>query len=496
MIRCWHLVNDGRIMPNSREIISSSSGDDSAGQSLLGRLRLSDLLGRRQWLVLFGFGAIVTIIEIRNHTAMWEEHQSGQTIWTDHELIIEVFLFGLILPILAGIVFGYMARTASERDQIAKELQLHRGLVTRMNNAKSHQELAEIIVTVPGNTAHADRAWLLAQNAGDEEFEQIAHWERPGSDPKLSYLPVIPAVCEHCERVNSIKGTRIVPCQHSDFGDNNLQINRYCLWLTSASTGKATLLFETPSEYRLNIHELKVLDNLGDEISLAVENANLLNLKQRQVNAARDERLRIARNLHDTVGQNVSYLRLKLDRLRTSALTSEPVVFQHELADSVTVADEIYEQMRDTLEELRTTEHQDLDQAIHHYTTTVAAQSGFSVSVQTKGIIKLLSSRRNRQVMYIVREALNNVEKHASATKVDVLLYYAEDVFILTIRDDGTGFQPETVDTTDRYGLVIMGERAHAINGSLAIQSSPGKGTEITLRIPLASSAVTSERDQ
>lgn len=467
---------------------------DDEGRSSGGRSRSASLLSWRQWSVFFGMGAAVIIIEVRNHTAMWADHHSGQTIWTDHELIGEIILFGLIFPLVAGIVFSYLMRTSFERDQIAKELQQRRELVERMNNAKSHQALAEVIVSVPGSTALAERAWLLAQQSGEDEFEQIAHWERPGSDLALAYPSVNPAVCEHCEKAQSLEGTRVLACHLSNPGQVTSHNNRYCLWLTSQSMGKATLLFETPAKHILNPREIKVLDDLGDEISLAIENANLLHLRQRQADAARDERLRIARNLHDTVGQNVSYLRLKLDQLRSTALTYEPIAFQEELANTLAVADEVYEQMRDTLDELRTPEHQDLEQTVRHYVTQSADRAGFSVYVHTNGQPKPLSPRKSRQVMYIVREALNNVEKHANAENVELLLQYGEDEFTLSVRDDGIGFQPEELEKENRYGMVIMRERASAINGNLAIESTPGGGTEVALRLPLSSGVATTAK--
>jgi two-component system nitrate/nitrite sensor histidine kinase NarX len=266
--------------------------------------------------------------------------------------------------------------------------------------------------------------------------------------------------------------------------------------LTSENTGKATLLFETPVQYNLEGHELKALDELGNEIALAIENANLLLLKQRQVDAARDERLRIARNLHDTVGQNVSYLRFKLDQLTSSALTAGPAEFRDELSGTLGVADEIYEQMRDTLEELRTTEKQDLEQIIGAYAGQAAARSGFVVNVRTIGQPQSLSPRRSREIVYIVREALNNVEKHAGAEEVGILLQYGEEEFRLTVCDNGKGFQPDEVEIESRYGVVIMSERASSINADLAIESSPGQGTEVALRLPLSTGAVVSTRNQ
>ncbi|MCB0008186.1 MAG: hypothetical protein KDE04_17100, partial [Anaerolineales bacterium] len=64
-------------------------------------------LSWREWLVFFGMGAAVILLELRNHRMMWLEHGSGQTVWTDPELVGEIILFGLILPILGGLILGY-----------------------------------------------------------------------------------------------------------------------------------------------------------------------------------------------------------------------------------------------------------------------------------------------------------------------------------------------------------------------------------------------------
>ena len=134
------------------------------------------------------------------------------------------------------------------------------------------------------------------------------------------------------------------------------------------------------------------------------------------------------------------------------------------------VADEAYEQVRDTLEELRTTEHRDLEETVRLYAAQAAERAGFAVRVHSGGQPGTLSPRQNRQMMYIVREALNNVEKHASAQNVDIHLQWCDGEFKLTVRDDGKGFHPEELNREDRYGLAIMGERSRAINADLAIR--------------------------
>jgi len=477
-------LSSERILPGVRALLGRSVRIGSRVPSR--RFHWANWLGWRQWLVLFGMGAAVIIIEVRNHTHMWQDHQSGQTVWTDPELIWEIFLFGLVLPILAAVIFGYMGRTAIERDEISRELELRRLLVAQMQEVQSWPELVNLLVTTPGNMVSADRAWLLAQRSDEEEFDQLAHWQRPGDELLPSYPPVNPAVCERCVKATSLRETRISTCQHEDAGSSSSLHYRYCLWLSSERTGKAALLFDMPSEHPLGKGQMKVLDDLGDEMSLAIDNANLQYLKQRQVDVAANERLRIARDLHDTLGQNISYLRLKLEQLNAAGQVPGPFEFQNELAKMLVVAEEAYEQVRDTLEELRTTEHGDLEKTIRLYADKASARTGFSVSIHSSGQPQTLSIRTSRQLMYITREALNNVEKHANAHNVDIHLQWSDGEFKLTIGDDGIGFQPEELNTEDRYGMTIMGERAHAIDANLAIESSPGEGTNLTLTLPLS----------
>ena len=89
--------------------------------------------------------------------------------------------------------------------------------------------------------------------------------------------------------------------------------------------------------------------------------------------------------------------------------------------------------------------------------------------------------------MYLTREALNNIEKHAFAQNVDIYLQWSDAEFRLIVRDDGKGFNPQELNTEGKYGTAIMGERAQAINANLTIESTPSEGTEIKLILPLSS---------
>jgi signal transduction histidine kinase len=453
-------------------------------------------LSIRQWLVLFGMGAVVIAIEVRSHTNMWLEHHSGQTLWTDPELIWEIILFGLVIPILGGIFLGHIGYTVKERDQIARELELRRNLLNQISQAQNWDEFVELIVKMPGALAEAGRAWLLAELPNENELVQVAYWEHPDEAAVPLSAPVFPAVCQHCVEATSSKGTRLLKCAGPGLDHSTSPCNRYCLLLTSGGTQKSVLLFDSPLDRPLTNGQMKRLNELGAEISLAIGNANLQRNEQNQLDAARRERLRIARDLHDTLGQNVSYLRLQLELLNTSRLASDGAEFQEVLANMAMVADEAYEQVRDTLDELRATEHHGLEEDVQSFASQAASRGGFSTYVHSTGQPGTLTHRQSRQILYILREILNNVEKHADAKNVDVHLQWCAEEFRLVACDDGKGFNLDEPRSGDAYGLAIMKERSRAINADLNVNSIPGSGTEITLILPLLLSTSVALRGQ
>ena len=474
---------------------SQTGGVVRSSSRFSGRFLRPNWLPWRQWLVLFTMGAVIIGVEVHNHSSMWQRLGGGLTFWSDTELLYEIIFYGLVLPILGAAILGYFGRMASERNRLTRDHELRRKLVRQMQAVKGWPELAQLVVSTPSTFASADRAWLFAQsNDDDEQLEQIAHWERLAPELLPPYPPVSPAVCESCAGSPRLKGTRIMICDHPGQSSNEFGCNRYCLRLSSEGRGKTMLLFDLPADHLLDPGQIKALDDIADEMSLAIDNARLQAMEQRQDDVARDERLRIARDLHDTLAQNISYLRLKLGQINTARPGYGSTEFQEDLAKMLLVAEEAYEQVRDTLNELRTTEHRDLEEDLRPYVSQVSKRSGFSIDVQSCGSAGDLSCRQNREIMYIIREALNNVEKHADAQHVDINLRRLENELILTLGDDGKGFQPEEIDAGDHYGLAIMRERAQAINAELVIDSAPGKGTELIVSLPLTHRATVASR--
>jgi len=114
-------------------------------------------------------------------------------------------------------------------------------------------------------------------------------------------------------------------------------------------------------------------------------------------------------------------------------------------------------------------------------------QTGIAAELKASGAAAPLAPDDQLQVMHILQEALSNVRKHARASKVEVLLARGPG-YSFAVRDDGCGFDParSPEDAADHVGLQIMRERAARIGAVVDVESAPGAGTEVRLRLPVA----------
>jgi two-component system CheB/CheR fusion protein len=206
---------------------------------------------------------------------------------------------------------------------------------------------------------------------------------------------------------------------------------------------------------------------------------------QKTVNALEEERKRIARDLHDELGQQLTALRLNLE-------TTRKMCEQEEVCKKIDEIQALARQLDANVDflawELRPAALDDLGLivALGNYV------SEWSQHAQVKGDFHASGLKRQRldsnvetNLYRISQEALNNVHKHAKAKKASVLLEKRGDAMVLIIEDDGKGFNPNSKATRAKgIGLIGMGERAAICGGTLEIESSPGKGTTIYVRVP------------
>lgn len=193
--------------------------------------------------------------------------------------------------------------------------------------------------------------------------------------------------------------------------------------------------------------------------------------------------LDIARDLHDTLGQNISFLRLKLDHL-AGRRTRKQAEMQVELQNMARAANESYDLIRGTLAILQSVNSADLYRLFTRYAEQIEERAGFKLTCATRGEPQPLSAPRMRQLFYIFREALNNIEKHADATQVSMEMQWNANCLHLIIADNGKGFDNAQPPFGVHYGLKFMRERVELLDGSLSVQSEVGSGTRVEAQIP------------
>ena len=227
----------------------------------------------------------------------------------------------------------------------------------------------------------------------------------------------------------------------------------------------------------------RLIGGLADVVALSIDNARWFG--RLRTLGAEEERSRIARDLHDRIGQWLTYIGFEVERLASDEESDE---LNRLHGDVQTAIDEL----RETLRSLRTTVTADrpLTVTATEVIDRFTERRDIEVDFVSTGDDHLSVPVEN-ELLRILQEALNNIDKHAGATRVDVRWDVGADRALLTIRDNGRGFDLESGVRDTAYGLVGMRERADAVGARLSIHSHLGGGTTISVSLDAADTEFT-----
>jgi two-component system sensor histidine kinase UhpB len=203
---------------------------------------------------------------------------------------------------------------------------------------------------------------------------------------------------------------------------------------------------------------------------------------RRALRAQEAERLRIARGLHDEIGQVLTGVLLQLDSLAAANHT--------DLEETKQAVRRALEDVRRTAQELRPEMLEDLGlvSALTELSRKFAEQSGISVERRFANKLPKLSDEAEIAVYRVAQESLTNVARHAHATRVDVMLDAGVDSVVLRVVDDGRGLADGAASQNGRTGVRGMRERALLVGGALAVKSGRNGGVEVRLEVPTTES--------
>jgi signal transduction histidine kinase len=206
------------------------------------------------------------------------------------------------------------------------------------------------------------------------------------------------------------------------------------------------------------------------------------------VQSAREkEGTRIAREIHDELGSSLTALKWDIEGLVPLVSSEDPAV-QKRLDAMMRLADSIIHSAKRIASELRPSILDDLGlvEAIESHAQEFQDRSGIPTSFDSRLDAIPLNREQSNAVFRIVQEALTNILRHANAARVDITADEQAGEFMLKIRDNGKGITDEAKAQPLSLGLLGMQERAHLVGGKIDIQGAAGKGTAITLRIPVS----------
>lgn len=206
--------------------------------------------------------------------------------------------------------------------------------------------------------------------------------------------------------------------------------------------------------------------------------------------AQEEERRRLARELHDTTIQDLIALDQQIQMLSMQSATAKDVSRSQELSGLHRAAQSTVQELRRVTRGLRPMYLEDLGlvPALEMLARDVSAELGTPVSFHLEGPPHRLPPEVELALYRIVQESLSNVARHAHARLVAVVVRYGDDGLAIDVRDDGVGFDlpehPGDLTFGGHYGLLGMHERAEIIGAQLRIDSRPGAGTSVSVRVP------------
>lgn len=312
----------------------------------------------------------------------------------------------------------------------------------------------------------SDGSWRVARRYGGRGVESIPPGELP--DPVQRAVRSSAVVAE----------ANLLRAQTPGLDSNAISGMYSALRARGVLVG--VLVVERTEFEPFTVRDEELIAGFGEPVALAIDNARWFS-RLRTVGAD-EERTRIARELHDRIGQSLAYLAFELDR----------IVRKHGKGDDV--ADDlngmredvrgVVREVRDTLYDLRTdvSEERSVPSVLQEFIGRVQDRSGIDIHLQVDESARM-PRLQERELWRIAQEAIVNAERHSGARRVDVFWYSDGHDAIIEVRDNGKGLPVGSPGRIDSYGMLGMRERASSIGATLAVDSIPNEG--VTVRASL-----------
>jgi len=436
--------------------------------------RLVQWAEKWRWLILASIGLSLLWVEVQEFLVLRVLNQAFH--------YFEVFQYAVLL-ISTGTLIELYSRSNKAYKDALKILEYKHSLSLEFAANEDWDFLTAGLAELPGRIVEVDETYLLVGNPINEKLEVASHWENmKHASNREPWDPTIP--CPACLEKVSGKKINFHLCRNDSLATTFLT---YSLGIVGQNTNMAVLKFKLIQRRQLSSQEQELFVNIGDEIAAALRASRnrrrVLELQSAQVAMA--ERRMVSAYIHDQLGQNLGYLHLKLDQLGNNKSIRKSKGLQIELNQLQSVANDSYEKVRDILEKIQPETVSHLTNILKEHARKISQRAEFSLHFKSTGNPVRLSPEAQQMVFSIFYETLNNIEKHARADKVDVIVVWQDSCLDISVSDNGIGFDSQTNGDENHFGLTILHERITKLNGNLTIDSSIDSGTLISISIPL-----------
>lgn len=334
-----------------------------------------------------------------------------------------------------------------------------------------------------GRLANVSYAELFIKDSISDDFSSISRWQ----DGEASIGSNARSLCLEClKRMQGVRAN-FDSCHCSNVATNSTDLKEYFLPVYSGQEIYAVVRFVLESGREIRGEQAKVLRHLGDEMAVALisgqDRKRLSELQMTQAILA--ERHNVSQYLHDSLSQNIGYLRMKLERFSVEPTLLRQDTVDEDIIQMKKVADESYSIVRGKLESIHSDTMPTLTNYLREHAQKISRRAGFEFTLSVNGDSRPIPIDVQRAVFYVFQEILSNVEKHARANRVDAVLEWIQDMLILLVSDDGVGFDSILVEQKKHFGLGIVRERIENVNGDLEINSSAKTGTRVKVTVPI-----------
>jgi len=333
----------------------------------------------------------------------------------------------------------------------------------------------------------------------------IAHRGTPAEHPCLGRPPEVgECLCGKCVREGEviISENCFMDMRHDVHWPQMPEHKDICLPLKVRGEVMGVMNVRLPITHLVSSHDVGLLTSIAGQIGVAVENARLFEavsqqherlrtLSLRLAEAEETERRKLAQELHDQVGQNLTALSINLNIIRGELPIEGPKNLHDRLTDSQELVEETSRLIRGVMTDLRPPMLDDLGlvETLRWYADQTALRTGLSIIVTCEESEITLPGYVENALFRIAQESLANVVKHAQASKVSLSVELAGGTIRMIVADDGVGYSPDqsrNLENEIGWGLNIMTERAEGVGGRCWIDSqSILGGTRLTAEIPL-----------